>query len=397
MGRNLAAPAAARAGGDGGPLVNFELPDELKMLQQLVRTFTDREFMPLEKDVKDDPMVRLPPQVKAEKVAKMKELGLWAMSAPAELGGGGLGALPMAVAIEQYYRCIAGRNLWSVVVSPQLLRNPEHRAKYAEPTVRGEKRGCSAFTEPNAGGDLAGIETTCERDGDNWIINGSKVFISFADEADYCMVLTRLKGTSRRDGMTWFVVDKGTPGFNVVRQIGMMAGNDTFELSFDNCVVPASQLVGEPGKGWDSGQGQLAEGRVGIGARGVAIADRCLDMAVPYAKSRRTFGEPIASRQAVQWMLADSLTELHATRLMLYHAAWKSDQGQDTRQEIAMLKVFAAEMAGRVVDRTLQIHGSIGLSKDLPIEKFYRDVRAMRIYEGPSEVQRMVIARNMLR
>lgn len=378
--------------------MDFQIPEELQMLRQLVKRFVDDEFMPLETALKDDPLLRMPPDLYREKVQKMKDLGLWALNVPVEYGGGGMGALAMALVTEESYRCIIGRNMWGRAIHGGLLAsNDEHKRKYVYPTISGELNGATAFTEPNAGGDLAGIQTTCERSGDGWVINGSKVFISFADAADYVMVLTRLKGTSRRDGMTWFVVDKGTPGFKVVRQIGMMAGNDTWELSFDDCYVPNSQLVGEPGKGWESGQDTLGGSRLLIGARGIAVAARCLEMGLAYSKTRSTFDAPLATRQAVQFMLADSLMELHATRLMLYHAAWKADRGEDYRQETAMLKVFSSEMAGRVVDRMVQIHGSSGLSKDLPLEKFYRDVRAMRIYEGPSEVQRWIIARNMLR
>jgi acyl-CoA dehydrogenase len=378
--------------------MDLSIPAELDMLRRLARRFVDDELMPLERDFKLDMLEELPDLIRGPLIGKMQATGLWALAAPREYGGGGIGLLGFCLVVEESYKCLVGRNLW-LLGNPSGFdyQRPDHLERYILPTIRGEKRGCAALSEPNAAGDLAGIETTATRDGDTYVINGAKCFVSLAGKADYAVVLTRLKGTTRRDGMTWFVVDRGTPGFRVVRQQEMLGGYDTYELAFEDCVVPAANLLGEPGQAWNTGQERLGQGRIQIGARALGVAERCLSLATSYAKRRWTFGHPLADRQGVQFMLADSAVEIHASRLMVVDAAWKAERGEDVRQEAAMVKLFASEMAGRVADRALQIHGAAGLTKDLPLERLYRDARPMRIYEGPSEVQCWVIARNLLR
>ncbi|MBT4211701.1 MAG: hypothetical protein HOE18_07610, partial [Porticoccaceae bacterium] len=232
---------------------------------------------------------------------------------------------------------------------------------------------------------------------DGWVINGSKCWISYAKIADFILVLTRLKGTERHDGLTWVIVEQGTPGCLIGREQKMIHGQSTYEVFFENCVVSDAQLLGGPGQGWGAGTSFLYTGRLGIAARSLGIADRCLELATDYAKLRHTFGKPLSSRQAVQWMIADSATELHAARLMVYDAAWRAQKGENVVLQTAMVKSYATEMVSRVVDRAVQIHGAAGLSNETILERCYRDVRPMRIYEGSSEAMRSVVARHLLR
>ena len=329
---------------------------------------------------------------------KVRALGLWAMEAPEEIGGGGLGLLDHCIVMEEAYRCTAGRSLWSSLFFPVLntLGTPEQKEKYLIPGIKGEFHGASAFSEPNAAGDLAGIQTSAGKVDGGWKLNGTKCWISHAKSAKFVLVLTRLKGTTRHEGMTWFIVDAGTDGFSVGREQRMIHGQSTYELFLNDCVVTDSQLLGEPGQGWGAGESALYRGRVMISARAIGIAQRCYEMMIDYAKIRHTFGKPLSSRQAIQWMIADSATDLHASRLMVYEAAWRAQQGQEVRTQMAMIKAFTSEMAGRIVDRAVQIHGAAGLSDETILERCYRDVRPMRIYEGSSEAMRSVIARNEL-
>ena len=277
------------------------------------------------------------------------------------------------------------------------LGTDQQKEKYLYPTVRGELQGASAFSEPQAAGDMAGILTTMEKTSEGWILNGNKCWISYADIADYVLVLARVKGTKRHEGMSWVIVEKDTPGFSIGREQKMIHGHSTFELFLDKCLVNEQQLLGEPGQGWGAGTSFLYSSRLQISARALGIADRCLELAIDYAKQRHTFGKPLASRQAIQWMIADSSVELHAARLMVYDAAWRAQKGENVIQQTAMAKTYATEMAGRVVDRAVQIHGAAGLSDETILERCYRDVRPMRIYEGSAEAMRSVIANGLLR
>lgn len=379
--------------------MDFNLPEETRILKATVRKFVDAELMPLELKLRDRPNSHdLPAEIKAPLQRKVRDMGLWAMEAPAEIGGAGLSILDHCVVIEEVYRATVGRCLWSSLYFPVLykLGTPAQREKYLMPSMRGEFHGASAYSEPGAAGDLAGISTNCERRDGGWVINGTKCWISYAKTARYVLVFTRLKGTRRNEGITWFIVDAGTPGFTVGREQRMIHGSPTYELFFQDCFVPDSQLLGEPGKGWAAGEAALYRGRVAIAARAIGIAQRCLELMTDYAKTRHTFEKPIASRQAVQWMIADSAMELHAARLMVYDAAWRADAGGDVRTEMAMIKAFTSEMVGRVADRAVQIHGAAGLSDETVVERCYRDVRPMRIYEGTSEAMRSVIAKNIL-
>lgn len=380
--------------------MNFNLPDETKMVQDTVRRFVDSELIPLEQQFPDRlNSTDLPDDVHSKLVEKVEQLGLAAMDAPEEIGGAGLGLLDSCIVTEQVHRSTAGRGAFAMRFAPVLheLGTVEQKDKYLLPMVAGKLQGASAFSESQAAGDLAGIKTTIEKVDEGWIINGSKCWISYAKKADFILVLTRLKGTQRHDGLTWVIVDKGTPGCVIGREQKMIHGQSTYEVFLENCVVSDTQLLGGPGQGWGAGTSFLYTGRLGIAARSLGIADRCLELAIDYAKQRNTFGKPLSSRQAVQWMIADSATELHAARLMVYDAAWRAQQGENVVQQTAMVKSYATEMVSRVVDRAVQIHGAAGLSNETILERCYRDVRPMRIYEGSSEAMRSVVARNLLR
>ncbi len=381
-------------------MMDLNLPEETRILRETVHRFVEAELMPLERSLPNrSNSHELPADIRKPLEAKVRAMGLWAMEAPIEVGGANLSILDHCVVIEEAYRCTAGRCLWSSLFFPVLykLGTEEQKEKYLLPAMRGEFHGAAAFSEPGAAGDLAGIQTAASKVEGGWVLNGTKCWISNADSARFVLVLTRIKGTQRHEGMTWFIVDKETPGFSVGRQQNMIHGQPTFELFLQDCFVAESQLLGKPGDGWAASESALYRGRVSISARALGIASRCLDLMVDYAKQRHTFGQPLASRQAIQWMIADSAMELHAARLMVYDAAWRAQEGQDVRTQMAMIKTFATEMAGRVADRAVQVHGAAGLSDETILERCYRDVRPMRIYEGSSEAMRSVIARNILK
>lgn len=379
--------------------MDFELPEQTKLIKETARRVVNEHFMPLEQSLPDrQSTYEVPPQ-EHEKLAKvLKELGLWALEVPEELGGAGLGILDHCAVMEEAWRCTAGRRLWVSLFFPVLnqLGTAAQKEKYMMPSITGEIHGASAFSEPNAAGDLAGITTTAQETSDGWLLNGTKCWITYANTARYVLVLARLPGTKRKDGMTWFIVDADTPGFSVTREQQMIHGHPTYELSLIDCLVPHDAILGQPGQGFASGSNALFRGRMTISARGLGMGERCLEMMVSYANERQTFGKPLASRQAVQWMIADSAIELHNLRAMLMRTAWETDQGRSMRTQTAMLKLQASEIAGRVADRAVQIHGASGLSTDLPLERIYRDVRPMRIYEGTSEAMRSLIAKNIL-
>ncbi|MDO8671342.1 MAG: acyl-CoA dehydrogenase family protein [Dehalococcoidia bacterium] len=380
--------------------MDFTLPEELRLLRTTLRRFVEQELLPLENEY----MHReggLPPAIKEPLEQKVKDMGLWAYSAPVELGGAGLGLLATCVVIEEMSRVTIGDDLFGPNVPNLTILanncNAEQREKYLDPCIRGEKRSCFALTEPGAGSDAAAIQTMAVRNGDNYVLNGTKVFISHVQKADFALVFAVTDREKRaRGGITCFIVDRGTPGFELTRVIETMGDGRPCEIVFQDCVVPASNVLGQVGLGFRVAQGRMGWRRVEIAAECIGAAERSLKLMTDYANQRVTFGETLASRQAVQWMIADSAVEIHATRLMTYDAASKWDEGKEIRQEASMAKLYASEMAGRVVDRALQVHGGLGYTRDLPIEKMYRNLRVKRIIEGASEIHRFVIARNVL-
>lgn len=381
--------------------MEFTVPEEYEALRRRVRAFVERELLPLERTLPEAP--DLPDDLRRQLQEKAKAEGLWALDVRREFGGQGLPNLGMVMVWEELGRSTVPPLRAPSVLTPRIGAlyhcTPEQRERFLDPIVRGEKRTAFALTEPWGGSDAAGnMRTRAVRDGDHWVLTGRKVFVGGADKADVVQVFALTDPEKRaRGGITCFLVERGTPGFRLGRQFQLMVADSPWELIFEECRVPHANVLGPVGEGFRLAQQHLTRDRIFHGAKAVGMAERALELAIDYARDRVTFGAPIAERQAVQWMFAESAMEIHATRLMTYHAAWKLDQGLDVRQEASIVKAFGTEMLGRVTDRALQVFGAIGLSKDLPIERMFRDARSRRIGEGTSEIQRMVIARTLLR
>ena len=391
----------ARSAPDG---LNFDLPEEIRMLKDTVRKFVDRELIPIERQSRDEKHPhKLKSDVRAHLTAKAKELGLIGFDIPVEYGGLGMGFVAKATVWMELSRSIAlpSRNVdvFGPNVSPILYHlNDAQKTKYLLPTIAGELKWCLAQTEPEAGGDPGGMRTTAVRRGDHYVINGMKRFISHADEASHCQLIAatdRAKGS--HGGISAFIVSMKTPGVRLLRAQELVVDDRPWEIAFDNVEVPVEDRIGEEGEGFRHAQHWLNVGRIRHGARGAGIMERCLELGTSYAKQRVTFGAPLADRQAVQWMLADTYLEMHQLRLMVYDAAWKYDQGRDIRAEAYMTKIFGDTQSFHAADRCLEIHGGMGLATDLPIEKFWRDQRSMMITEGPIEILKMTLARHVLR
>jgi acyl-CoA dehydrogenase len=388
----------AAAAADG---LNFDLPDEIRMLKDTVRKFVDRELIPIERTSRVGH--KLKPEVRAHLRAKAQELGLTGYDVPRAYGGLGMGLVAKVTVWSELGRTIAlpsrGVEIFGPNVSPILYHLDEaQKQKYLLPTIRGELKWCLAQTEPDAGGDPGGMRTTAVRQGDHYVINGTKRFITDADEAHYAQLIAatdRSKGS--RGGISAFIVDMKAPGVTLVRAQELVVDDRPWEITFDNVKVPVADRIGGEGDGFTHAQHWLNVGRIRHGARSMGVIERCLELGTSYAKQRVTFGAPLAERQAVQWMLADSFMELHQLRLMVYDAAWKYDQGRDIRAEAYMAKIFGDTQSFRAADRCMEIHGGMGLATDLPIEKFWRDQRSMMITEGPIEILKMTLARHVLR
>ena len=383
--------------------MDFEIPENLRMMQETIRRFVKQELEPISQRVEDEN------HIPEEIVAKMRELGLFGLSIPEEYGGLGLGTLGECLVYEELTKtnaCFRSRiGTSNGIGSMGILFDgtEEQKQRYLPRIASGEWTACFALSEPEAGSDAGNVQTTAKRDGDTFIINGMKHFITNGDVADLATVITLTdKQKKTRGGITAFVIEKGTPGFyvgTIERKMGLR-GSHTCELIFDNCRVPVGNVIGgEPmiGLGFKTAMGVLDKGRLTMGSCALGAAQKLLDLSVAYAKERVQFGKPLARFQSVQNMLADMATEIYASRQMLYHAAWLRDQGKTVIKEASMVKLFCTEMACRVADCALQIFGGMGYMKDLPVERFYRDLRLYRIYEGTSEIQRMVIARELTR
>jgi acyl-CoA dehydrogenase len=381
--------------------MDFNLPEELQMLKDTVRKFVDKELIPIEMHTLENMELKSDIRERLEK--KTKEMGLWMFDVPEEYGGGGLGSLAQVLVWEELARTVAlpsrGQGIFGPEVRPILYAlNPEQKKRFMDPVLRGEKKLCFMQTEPDAGSDPASMKTRAVRQGDHYVINGTKRFITGAGDADIGQLMAvtdPAKGA--HGGISCFMVDMKTPGLTLVTRYKTMMGEEPWHITFDDMKVPAENLVGKEGEGFKLAQKWLGIGRLKHGARALGVAERCIEMGASYSKQRITFGKPLSERQGITFKLADSYVELHAARLMVYQAAWKNDQQQDIRNEAYMAKLFADEMSFRVVDRVLQIHGGIGLTLDLPLAKWFVDQRSRMITEGASEVMRMVIAREVLR
>jgi hypothetical protein len=379
--------------------VEFELNEEQRELRRLVREFAEREIRP--HVMEWDEAAHFP----LETIKELGKLGLMGTIFPAELGGAGMGYVEYATAIEELAR-VDGSVGIIVAAHTSLCANhiykagtDEQRRRFLPKLATGEFLGAWGLTEPGSGSDAGAARMSAVRQGDGWVLNGAKTFITNGRYADVIVVLAVTDRSARTHGLSAFIVEKEMAGFRVGRKenkLGLRA-SDTSELIFEDCVVPAANLVGREGEGFLDAMHVLDGGRISIAALAVGMAQGAYEAAVKYAKQRRQFGRPISEFQAIQWKLADMATEIEAARLLTLRAAWLKDRGRTTTEESSMAKLFAGETAVRAANECVQIHGGYGFIKDYPAEKFYRDAKVCTIGEGTSEIQRLVIARQRLK
>lgn len=380
--------------------MDFEMNSEQRMWQKLVRDFCEAEVKPYAAEVDASG------QLHWDSIRKMRDVGLLGLEVPEEYGGTGLDSIGVAIALEELGRACGSTGL-SVTAHNGLgcgpivhWGTPEQKARYLPVLTSGDVLGALALTETGAGSDLAGgVKTSAIRDGDSWVINGSKAWITNAGLAPAITVLVRTDPDAGTHGFSMLLVDRETPGLAIhppEKKMGL-CGSPTQMISFDAVRVPLNAVVGEVGRGFQQTMRTLDNGRIGIGALSVGLAQAAYEAGKQYAKERHTFGKPISEHQAIQWMIADAALEIEAARLMVYRAAWLKDQGKDFTTAAAMAKLMASEVAEKTARNAIQIHGSYGYSREFPVERIYRDQRLMTIGEGTSEIQRMVIARRVLR
>ena len=384
--------------------MNFELEEEHKMLKDLVEKFVKSEILPLEDAVlardANGHGAYLTKEEKSHLDKVSQDLGLWSLDAPEELGGMGLPYVAL-VGVNEWlgYSC-AHYTLPPDSPNLRMLAKTakgEQIEKYLAPYARGETISAIGISEPGAGADPAAMTTKAVRDGDDWVINGRKIWITRAAEADFTILMAITdpeKGA--KGGMSAFLVDRETDGFEVLRRIPMLGGEFTYEVALEDCRIPAWKLLGTEGQGFGPMQTRLSTRRMEMAAWAIGGAQRALDMMCEFAPSRKVFGEKLSQKQTIQWWVADGATKIHAARLMAYDCAAKLDNGRDVRSEISMLKVFAIEAAQEIIDNAMQCLGAMGMTKELPLQLLAGRVRNMRIYDGPSEVHRMVVARNFM-
>lgn len=392
--------------------IDFEIPAEAKAIRLKVRQWVRDECMPAEKRLVDKESFKT---VLAELRAKARAQGLWLPFIPKEYGGMGLG--PLANALVQME--LGESHLGALSMNSQgpddatmltLLAHgtPEQKEKFLKPLLNGEKRVCYSMTEKAAGADATGMQTRAVKDGnENYILNGEKWFSSAASAADMAVVMAMTDPDApRHQRYSTFIVELPNPGYIIKRDIGTMAvhgplseimGGGHSEIEIKDLVVPAENLLGGEGKGFDMGQHRLAYGRLRHGMHNVAMAQRALDMATAFVTKRETFGKKLSERQGVQWMLADCASELYMARLMLIHIAYKAEKGLDLRQENSIAKVFLAHMVHKVVDTAIQLHGALGYSTDTPLAAWYTHIRSQRLVDGPDEVHRWTVGRNVIK
>lgn len=384
--------------------MDFTLSEEQQMLRDLVARFVRDSLMPLEPAVlareADAQHPALAPEDRARLDARAKELGLYALESPEEFGGSNLDTTSMVGVFEELGRsCI---DYYFPPDSPNLHMllqtcNEEQREKYLDPYARGDKISAIAISEPGGGGDPAAMTTRAVPDGNGWRINGRKIWISKAATADFTILMAVTdpeKGS--RGGISAFLVDKDTPGYEVARAIPMIGGRVTYEVAIEDLKLPGSALLGELGNGFGPMQLRLSRRRVEMAARCAGMTRRALDEMKTWVKERKTFGQALSDRQAIQWWIADAEMQLHALRLMVYNTASKIDRGDQARTECSMVKLMGTELAWDTVDKAMQAFGAMGMTKELPLQAMANLVRVQRIYEGPSEVHRMLIARHAL-
>ncbi|TPG15686.1 acyl-CoA dehydrogenase family protein [Sphingomonas oligophenolica] len=382
--------------------MDFDLSDEHRMLKELVNRFVADKLMPLEPRILEREATGQSPALTAEEQAPIdaasRDLGLWGLDAPEDVGGMDLPAVAMVGVNEEIGRTIVPYTLAPDSPNLRMLAatvTDRQREAYLAPYVRGETVSAIGISEPGAGSDPSAMKTRAVRDGDDWIINGRKIWITRAAEADFTILMAVTDPDARR-GVSAFLVDRDTPGFNVLRRIPMIGGQATYEIALEDCRVEGWKLLGEEGAGFAPMQLRLGTRRIEMASWSIGMATRALDMLVDYAPQRTTFGARLSERQTIQNWVADAATRIHAARLMTYDCAWKLDQGRDVRSEISMIKAYATEMAWEVVDRTMQAFGAMGMTRELPLHLMASRLRTMRIYDGPTEVHHWVVARNIL-
>jgi acyl-CoA dehydrogenase len=384
--------------------MDFELSEEHRMLADLVGRFVADELMPLEAGVLareaagDGLGLGADERRRIDEVSK--KLGLWGLDAPEDVGGANLPAVAMIAVNEHLGRTVTPYTLPPDSPNLRMLAatvTDRQREAYLAPYVRGETVSAIGISEPGAGGDPSAMITRAQRDGDDWLINGRKIWISRAKDADFTILMAVTdKEKGARGGISAFLIDKGTPGFNVLRAIPMIGGVVTYEVALEDCRVEGWKLLGTEGQGFAPMQLRLGTRRLEMAAWSIGMAQRALDMICEYAPQRVTFGQPLSQRGVIQGWVADAATKIHAARLMTYDCAWKIDQGRETRLEISMIKAFATQMAWDVIDHAMQTYGAMGMTKEMPLQLMASKVRTMRIYDGPTEIHDWVVARNLL-
>jgi len=381
----------------------YSLPSELALLRDQVRRFIRDEIIPLEQHLDPD-AGDLPEKEYHRLMVKTKAAGLWCLGAPEEYGGGGLNTFGMSILLEEMSQhrmglYNAGCGTFGRYPPPVIYGGTKEQIqRYAVPALRDGLYTFFAITEPSGGSDPAGaIQCRGTKHGDSWELNGTKIFISHAHEADWGVVFVRTDPTKGRKGISCFIVEKGMPGFTArpIRTIRTVSLPN--EVAFEDCKIPAENMIGKEGDGLDLCLDLLTRQRFPYSACNLGVAVAAHRMAVAHAKQRQTFGVPLSQRQAIQWMLADAEVELRATRWLIWDGSRKADRGEDARVGASIAKLYSSEVLGRVIDSAVQIHGGYGVSKEFPLERWYREARVRRIGEGPSEVHRMVIARALLR
>ncbi|MGD2126070.1 MAG: acyl-CoA dehydrogenase [Desulfobacteraceae bacterium] len=376
----------------------YELTEEQKMIRAMVRDFARSEILPTAAE--RDRSKEFPGEI----LRKMGELGLLGMNVPPEYNGAGVDTISYSVALQEVaYACASTAVIMSVhnsvACGPIYLFGSDYlKETYLKPLAAGQKIGSFALTEPGAGSDPASQKSKAVKDGDSYIINGTKTFITSGKNSQVSVVTAYTDRGKKHKGISAFVVEKGTPGFYVGKQEDKMGlrASDTAELIFEDCRVPKENLLGMEGDGFLIAMASLDGGRIGIASQSVGLAQACLDAAVSYAKERIQFGRPISQFQGIRWMIADMATQIEAARHLTFHAAGMRDRGENFTAAASMAKVFASEMANKVAYQALQIHGGYGYIQEFPVERYYRDARVFTLYEGTSEIQRKVIANHVL-
>ena len=376
----------------------YQLNEEQRMIRAMVREFARDVVLPTAAE--RDKTKEFP----AENLKKMGELGLMGMNVPPEYNGAGVDSVSYSLALQEIgYACASTAVVMSVhnsvACGPVYLYGSEYQKEtYLKPLAAGNMLGSFALTETSAGSDPASQKTKAVKDGDSYVINGTKMFITSGKTSDLTVVTAYTDREKKHRGISAFVVEKGTPGFHVGKEEDKMGlrGSDTVELIFEDCRVPSENLLGQEGDGFVIAMASLDGGRIGIASQSVGLAQACLDAAVSYAKERVQFNKPISRFQGIRWMIADMATQIEAARLLTFNAAAMKDRGENFSGAASMAKVFASEMANKVAYQALQIHGGYGYMKEFPVERYYRDVRVFTIYEGTSEIQRIVIANQII-